>query len=157
MKSKGRLTDKQEKFIEALISGKSQREAYREAYGCKGWKDRSIDIKASQLFKSDKVQLRYSELHDDAVKQSGHTAAEVRALIMKQLYGITSGDICKEDYVYDVEGNTEVLTSHRKTRDPATIRSAADDLAMWYGIKPTQQIDSSITIKYKDDEEDFAG
>ena len=56
------LTPKQEKFVMALISGMSQRQAYKFAYDCKKMKDTSIDVSACELFKKDKIQLRYNQL-----------------------------------------------------------------------------------------------
>ena len=56
------LTPKQEKFVQELIKGKSQREAYREAYNLKTMKDENIDSKASKLFAEVKVRSRYDEL-----------------------------------------------------------------------------------------------
>ena len=56
------LTSKQEKFIMALINGMSQRQAYKFAYDCKKMKDTSIDVSACELFKKDKIQLRYNQL-----------------------------------------------------------------------------------------------
>jgi len=52
-----------EKFVQCLISGKSQRTAYREAFaGARKWKDSVVDSKASTLLKSGKVLERYEEL-----------------------------------------------------------------------------------------------
>lgn len=57
------LTDKQEIFIQQLLKGKSQREAYRTAYPTsRKWKDDSVDCEASKLFHSTKVSQRYQEL-----------------------------------------------------------------------------------------------
>lgn len=56
------LTPKQEKFVQALISGKSQRAAYKEAYSTANMKDETIDSKACLLLKNDKVRARYDEL-----------------------------------------------------------------------------------------------
>lgn len=56
------LTPKQEKFVMALINGMSQRQAYKFAYDCKKMKDTSIDVSACELFKKDKIQLRYNQL-----------------------------------------------------------------------------------------------
>lgn len=54
------LTDKQEKFVQELIKGKSQREAYKIAYNTKKMTDKSIDVKASELFNNGKVTVRYN-------------------------------------------------------------------------------------------------
>ena len=60
---KGKLTDKQEAFISALLKGDSQRTAYRKAYPrSRNWKDENVDSKASNLLKRDKVWTRYKEL-----------------------------------------------------------------------------------------------
>ena len=59
------LTQKQEKFVQALISGKSQREAYKEAYNAVNMKDATIDSRASELLKNSKVAERYEQLRDE--------------------------------------------------------------------------------------------
>ncbi|MDY2883838.1 MAG: hypothetical protein SOT71_14420 [Romboutsia timonensis] len=53
------LTTKEEIFVQRLIEGDSQRSAYKFAYNCEKMKDESIDVKASNLFKKDKIRLRY--------------------------------------------------------------------------------------------------
>ena len=56
------LTPKQEKFIQNIISGMSQREAYKNSYNAKKMADDTIDNKACKLFNSDKIRARYQEL-----------------------------------------------------------------------------------------------
>ena len=57
------LKPEQEKFVQGLMSGLSQRQAFLAAFpNSKNWKVESVDSKASSLFKSDKVQERYREL-----------------------------------------------------------------------------------------------
>lgn len=58
------LTLKQEKYVQELIKGKSQREAYKAAYNAKNTSDKAIDVEASQLLKTGKVKTRYNELMD---------------------------------------------------------------------------------------------
>ncbi len=62
------LTLKEEKFVEALILGDSQRQAYKKAYNCRKFSDKTVDEKASRLFKSGKVQARYKQLKKRALK-----------------------------------------------------------------------------------------
>lgn len=57
-----KLTAKEEKFVQAIFKGKSQRQAYKEAYDTSRMKDTTIDVRACNLFKSDKVSIRYQEL-----------------------------------------------------------------------------------------------
>ena len=59
----GNLTVKQEKFVQGIISGLSQRQAYREAYpSAIKWLDSSVDSKAVVLLQNAKVMKRYREL-----------------------------------------------------------------------------------------------
>lgn len=58
-----KLTPKQELFIQGIISGLSQRQAYRQAFSTsKKWKDSTVDVKASELLQNGKVLVRYREL-----------------------------------------------------------------------------------------------
>lgn len=66
-KLKSKITLKEEAFIQELIKGKSQREAYKTAFSCKNWKPESIDARASHLFNTDKVQVRYKEAYAEVV------------------------------------------------------------------------------------------
>lgn len=65
------LTAKQEKYVMGVVSGLSQREAYRQAYPSSlKWKEASIDQKASTLLRNVKVKARYLELMNEHKKES---------------------------------------------------------------------------------------
>ena len=70
-----RLNVKQEKFIQGIINGLSQRQAYKEAYGVT-YADEVIDVRACELFNSSKVQVRYKELLQELEDKSIMTAKE---------------------------------------------------------------------------------
>lgn len=54
-----------EKFVQCLISGMTQRTAYREAFSASArWKDKTVDNRASELFRE--VLGRYVELQEEA-------------------------------------------------------------------------------------------
>lgn len=57
-----KLTPKQELFVQGIISGLSQRQAYRKAYKAEKMSDETVDSKASELLKNGKVTVRYREL-----------------------------------------------------------------------------------------------
>lgn len=58
-----RLTVSQEKFVEGILEGKSQRQAYYVAYPrSKNWKENAVDSMASQLMGNTKVKQRLLEL-----------------------------------------------------------------------------------------------
>lgn len=70
------LTAKQEKFIQGIITGMSQREAYKAAYDVKSMSDNAIDREACLLLKNPKVAQRHKELTDAIAKPSIMSAQE---------------------------------------------------------------------------------
>lgn len=61
-----------EDYAQARASGLSQRKAYRAAYPkSEKWKDSTVDAKACNLEKQDKVRARYQEIKDDAANSAG--------------------------------------------------------------------------------------
>ena len=70
------LTPKQEAFVQNIIQGMNQADAYRSAYNCKNMSDNAIYVNASKLAADDKVALRIKELRDQLAKPSIMTAQE---------------------------------------------------------------------------------
>ena len=71
------LTAKQEKFVQGLVSGLSQRQAYYEAFpNSKKWKPETVDNKASKLFKESEILARYNELMDEHKEKALWTREE---------------------------------------------------------------------------------
>ena len=63
---------KKEKYCQARASGKSQRQAYLEAFpGSKRWKPETIDNKAYVLNKDDEIQARLKELTVENERKAG--------------------------------------------------------------------------------------
>lgn len=56
------LTPKQEMFVQGLVEGLSQRNAYKQAYNCDNMITQTIDNKAYKLFANDELRVRYKEL-----------------------------------------------------------------------------------------------
>ena len=67
------LTTKQEIFVQRLIEGYSQREAYKFAYNCEKMKDTTIDVEASKLLANPKVSIRYEELKNELKQKMFYT------------------------------------------------------------------------------------
>jgi phage terminase small subunit len=86
MKTMANLTAKQEQFIQEIVKGSSQRQAYKKVYSCKGWKDNSIDINASKMFAKAKVQLRYNELIAKHAEKAIITRQELLEGLRKAFY-----------------------------------------------------------------------
>jgi phage terminase small subunit len=70
------LTAKQEVFVQNLVTGMSQADAYRSAYNTKKMSDNAIYREASLLMDNPKVSQRYRELVDQTAKVSIMTAQE---------------------------------------------------------------------------------
>lgn len=87
------LTNKQEKFVQGLIKGLSQRKAYRAAYDAKNMSDNSVDVNASKLFKNDKVKLRYEFLNNKVIKRTEEKAIITAEEIIKGIANIAKDDI----------------------------------------------------------------
>ena len=64
------LTPKQEAFVQNIIQGMSQADAYRSAYSCKNMSDNAIYREASLLMDNPKVTQRLSELRNELAKPS---------------------------------------------------------------------------------------
>lgn len=102
------LNVKQEKFIQNIINGMSQRQAYKDAYNA-NYSDKSIDEKASTLFNSEKVQERYKELLKELEDKAIMTAKErmiwlsdvVRGNIKHTSYGGNGETYENEAYISD--------------------------------------------------------
>ena len=58
------LTPKQEVFVQGIIKGLSQADAYREAYNCSKMSDNSIYVNASKLVSDAKIAQRLKELRE---------------------------------------------------------------------------------------------
>ena len=70
------LTPKQEKFVQALISGMSQYEAYKEAYNATRMKDATIYNNAYKLMQNNEILTRYNELLEEHKKKALYTREE---------------------------------------------------------------------------------
>lgn len=70
------LTTKQEIFIQRLIEGDSQRQAYKFAFNCNNMKDTTIDVRACELFKDSKIQVRYQALLNEHKNKALYTREE---------------------------------------------------------------------------------
>ena len=89
-----KLTDKQERFVQELIKGKSQREAYRIAYPRSvKWKNSAVDQNASKLLKNAKVLPRYNELRDRLIQEAEDECIVSAKEVIRELKRIAFADI----------------------------------------------------------------
>ncbi|MBN7275091.1 terminase [Ligilactobacillus pobuzihii] len=135
---------RQEKFVQGLIQGMSQRKAYRAAFKqSERWKDATVDNKASKLFKLGEIRARYNELEEEAQDE----AIMKRKARMVKLSEIASDDeypneqmkaidlLNKMDNMYiqknEVTGNMKVTNPYKGLTTEQLIKLAdsggADD------------------------------
>lgn len=70
------LTPKQEAFVQNIIQGMSQADAYRSAYPNQRMSDKTVWETASKLMSNPKVITRLKELRDELAKPSIMSAQE---------------------------------------------------------------------------------
>ena len=101
------LTLKQEKFVQNIINGMTQRQAYKEAYAAEKMKDEVVDVRACELFNNSKVKVRYQELMERLEDKAIMSARER----MKWLSDVVAGNIKETVAVMktDADGNSEMI------------------------------------------------
>ena len=97
------LTPKQERFVQNIVSGMSQRQAYKDAYDAENMKDETIDSEASILFNDQKVSKRYKEIMDKLEDKAIMSARER----MIWLSGVVC-DVVKEQGIKEADINTKI-------------------------------------------------
>ncbi len=91
-KREKRLTKAQEDFVQGIIQGLSQRQAYYKAYpNSKKWADNSVDSKACCLYNSDKIQKRLKEFNEKVESQTIYNAQQLREFWTNILLDVDSG------------------------------------------------------------------
>jgi phage terminase small subunit len=111
---KVKYTDRREKYVQGLLKGMSQREAYKAAFNADGMTDKTIDEKASRLFADSKVRARYDELHDRLIKEAEDECIISTKEVLRELADIAKDDISNYLRFYtDEEGKvrTEIKDS----------------------------------------------
>jgi phage terminase small subunit len=90
-----KLTGKQTQFVQGVLRGLSQSDAYREAYSAENMSDKATWTEASKLFSHPVVSQRIAAGRKRQEDSAVHSAATLRSHIQKTLYDMTT------------EGNTD--------------------------------------------------
>ena len=135
------LTAKQEKFIQNIVNGMSQREAYKDAYNCKSMSDNAIDREACLLCKNPKVAQRHKELVDAIAKPSIMTAQERLEYLTEVIKGIQGEKICEV-----VDGELREYTAPTSMKN----KLSAIDLMNKMQGEYTTKIEGSVSVKLED-------
>lgn len=103
------LTPKQERFVQCIIEGKTQYEAYKTAYPTsKKWERNSIDCEAGKLMADTKILQRLEELRKPIIKKCQMTAEDlIRDLEKAKTMALNSEQI--SPYINAVMGQAKLL------------------------------------------------
>ncbi len=143
------LTPKQEKYVQGLFKGLTQRTAYREAYGCKDWKESTIDERACVLAKNSKVSTRLTELQEKVANNNNWSVEKL----------IKEFEQCKQKCMqevevmkYDTELGTMTGTGEYKFEYQGVIKSLENigKLLGMYETKLKHSGEIEINNPYKD-------
>lgn len=137
-----KLNVKQEKFVQGIINGLSQRQAYKEAFGSE-YDDNAIDINASKLFNSAKVKLRYEELLQELEDKSIMSAKER----MKWLSDVVRGNIKHISY----GGNGEEYENEAYISDKLRAIDTLNKMSGEYTTKIDANVNTEIKVTLTDD------
>ena len=141
------LNVKQEKFIQNIINGMSQRQAYKDAYNAK-YKDEVIDSKASNLFNSDKVQARYKELLKELEDKSIMSAKERMIWLSKVVNGEILEDVPLMTDINEDKVNTIKCPTKLDTRLKAL--DTLNKMSGEYTTKVEADLDFNIRVELDD-------
>jgi phage terminase small subunit len=113
------LTAKQEKFIQNIVAGMTQRQAYKDAYDAENMTDNSIDVEACKLFNNPNVALRYKELLEKLEHKAIMTALDKRKMlkeiaessensVLERLKAVDIDNKMAGEYVTKVQGDVTI-------------------------------------------------
>lgn len=143
------LNMRQEKFIQNIIKGMSQRQAYKDVYKSK-YSDKAIDEHASTLFNSAKVQERYKELLKELEDKAIMSAKERMIWLSEVINNIQREEV----YVRNSEGKDVLMGS--RNADLSTKIKALDTLNKMSG-EYTTNIKGNITLSYEEAIKEVSG
>lgn len=132
------LTPKQERFIQNIVSGMSQRQAYKDAYNVENMSDEAIDVEACRLFNDTKISLRYRELMDKLQDEAIMTAKER----MVWLSDVVKGKIKHTSYGSDGEAYENEAYIGDKLRAIDTLNKMSGE----YVTKIDADVNSDVNI-----------
>ena len=124
------LTPKQEKFVQALISGMSQYEAYKEAYNATRMKDATIYNNAYKLMQNNEILTRYNELLEEHKNKALYTREEMVKKGLRQGNGTIYLNAVKElNLLNDLYPDKKAKEESKNEKDIAKVlKEALDDI-----------------------------
>ena len=144
---------KWEIFVDKVVAGMSQREAYKTTFDCSKMSEHAIDATASAMLndrkKYPKSSMRYLELNQKALEQDDAKAIADSKEMQEKLTAIIRQHMEEEVVAVDpVKGVIKI----KKTAAIKEIISAINMLAKMQGLlKDSVSIDGSVGVVIVDD------
>ena len=85
----GALSAQQIMFVQGVLKGKTQRQAYREAYPNDHSTDRNIAVTANRLLHSPKIQTLIQRVTDTADEKILEDKARTRRFVFRKLFALS--------------------------------------------------------------------
>jgi len=85
-----KLTGKQLAYVQAILKGANQSDAYREAYNAENMSAQAIWTEAGRLFRHPEVSRRITAGRAAQERQAVHTGAALRLHVEKELFELTT-------------------------------------------------------------------
>jgi phage terminase small subunit len=152
--AKDRLTPKQERYVQGLFAGLSQREAYRQAYSHNKMTDKQVDEEACKLAAHPKIVQRLDELQGIMASKNMATVDRVIAELSRIAFADSAdyARVVEREFIEDVkddDGNVIGQKSHiyKVVEVTPTDALPEDKRAAIAGVKQTKD---GIEIKQAD-------
>ena len=130
------LTPKQERYVQGLFAGLSQRESYRAAYPVSiKWKDSAVDVEAYKLAANPKIVQRLKELQDEVTEEIKAKNIITVEEILTEYAKIAKADI--KDFLEFRTAQT-VVDHDRTTGEPII------DYAQIICVKDSDEVDGTM-------------
>jgi len=128
-----KLTMKQERFINDVISGMSQADAYRNNYSVENMKDETIYVRASELMALSKVKVRYNELLDKHKEKAIFTRDQLLEGLKSAFYMALGIEPTPRAVKSVIDGLTTVEEMELKDADLKAVSGIAEKIAKLEG------------------------
>lgn len=133
---------KWEIFVDKVLGGMTQREAYKSTYNCIKMTDEQIDSEASALLngtgkysKNPKASIRYKELNKKALEKANDNAIADAEEVLRYLTSVMRGD--SKSSVVVIENIGDYMSEAREMKkepDEKERLKAAELLGKRYGL-----------------------
>mgnify|MGYP003289436471 CR=1 FL=1 len=144
---------KWEIFVDKVLGGMTQRQAYKSTFNCQKMTDEQIDAEASNLLngtgkysKNPKASLRYKELNKIAQQELDNEAIADATEVLEYLTSVMRKKSKSSVLARQIDGSEDVI---EKPPDEKEALKAAELLGKRYGLyteKVEQAVDMELNI-----------